>query len=69
MKSFTYNIEKIDGFSCPNKVLVSINDEYICFTNSLKMAGKVIKFAETLDETLINNGKIKKKIRNIIEQS
>lgn len=66
MKDFNYNVEKITGLDCPTKFLVTINDKHICFTNSQKGVAKIIKYATTLNEEIIENAKITRKIKQVL---
>lgn len=63
---FSYEIITIKGFCCPNKTLVKINGQNICFCNSKNRAKKIIEFAFSFDESLIEDKVLKNSIRNIV---
>lgn len=63
-----YSMERIPGLTCPSKWLLKINGENICFSNSEKGCKEVIEYAVSLDESKLENNKIKRKIRKVLEK-
>lgn len=64
-----YQMKRIIGVNCPNKSLLIINGIEICFANSNKGLEKVLSYAFTLDETKIENKKIKRKVKEALKVS
>ena len=63
----TYEVKKVLGMSCPNKFLITINGETVCFVNSNKGAKPIIDYAYSNDPIVLQNGKIRKRIDDILK--
>lgn len=63
-----YSIERVDGFQCPSKYLLSINNKIVCFCNTVERCKQIIKYAVNLDENILEDKKIKRKVRNIVNR-
>lgn len=61
--SFTYKLERVSGLNCPSKTLVTINEQIICFVNSKQSVKPIIAYATTMNEELIQDCTIKRKVR------
>lgn len=64
-----YLIERVDGLHCPAKFLVIINNQTVCFTNSKNSAKNIIEYAVDLDESRLEDNKIKRIIKRIINDT
>lgn len=67
INEFNYSIERVIGFSCPSKKIISINGQIVCFVDGKKSCDAIIKYATTLDDSVLNNSKIKNKIKSILK--
>ena len=63
-----YSVEKVLGLSCPNKYLITINKQVVCFVNSKNSARAIINYAYTKDSKALEDGKIKKRIDLILNR-
>lgn len=63
---YTYNIEKVLGCNCPNKFLITINNQIVCFVNNKKATKEILDYAYTRDPKVLENGKIRKRIDTIL---
>ena len=67
-QNFTYSTERIAGYSCPSKILLKINSFNICLCESQKQVSAIVQFAATGDEKLCENGKVRRRVLNALEQ-
>lgn len=66
MNDFKYDLVRLAGVNSPAKTLIVINGNVICFANSNSAAKTVIKYASTLDEAVLSNGKIKRLVKKAL---
>ena len=66
MNEFSYKMTRIKGFICPSKTLLQINDQsFICNNNN--QAKILVKYAATLDDSLIKDNRVKRLIRKAVK--
>ena len=59
MNEFSYKMTRIKGFICSLKTSLQINDQsFIC--NNDNQAKILVKYAATLDDSLIKDNRVKK---------
>ena len=66
LNDFKYDLFKVPGVTNDSEILMVINDKIVCFADDECSAKAVIKYASTLDETVLSNGKIKRLVKKAL---
>lgn len=67
---FDYKIDRIHGYNCSDKFLLTINGQVICFLNTKneknKIVQNILEYACCFNEDLVKDKAIKRKIREVL---